>query len=122
MQIFKNKDFHRWSRKSKLTDDLLYRSITDVRQGRYEASLGGNIYKKRIGLRGRGKSGGVRTIIAFKKDDKAFFIYGYEKNVRSNITDKEEKALKALAKIYFNFTDAQINKAVKSGELIEVKP
>jgi hypothetical protein len=40
---------------------------------------------------------------------------------RSNITEKEEKALKALAAAYFSYDEAQINQAIKLGELIEVK-
>jgi hypothetical protein len=86
-------------------------------------SLGGNIYKKRIGLHGRGKSGGVRTIIAYKIEDKAFFLHGFAKNERANISDAEEKALKMAAKELFQYTDKEIETALKAGALIEiVKP
>ena len=50
----------------------------------------------------------------------AFFIYGFAKNVRSNVTEREEIALKKLAKIYFSFSDKQIAAALKAGELFEV--
>ena len=53
--------------------------------------------KKRVALRQRGKSGGARTIIAFKLKSRAFFIYGFAKNKRANISTKELKALKLLA-------------------------
>lgn len=83
--------------------------------------MGGNVYKKRIPVGGRGKRGGARAIVAFKVHGSTIFIYGFSKNKMDNITNKEEEALKALAKIYFNYDENQINRAVKIGELIEVK-
>ena len=63
---------------------------------------------------------GSRTLVAFKLHNKAFFIYGFAKNKRSNITLKEELALKTLAKLYFTYDEKQIDRAIKAGELIEV--
>jgi hypothetical protein len=60
-------------------------------QGLVEANLGGHVVKKRVALDGRGKSAGVRTLLAFKLNDIAFFLYGFAKNQQSNITDKELK-------------------------------
>ena len=48
-----------------------------MNQGGYEANLGSNFYKKRISVGHKGKSGGVRTILAFKVNDKAFFMYAF---------------------------------------------
>jgi hypothetical protein len=39
----------------------------EMNQGLYDARLGGSVFKKRIPLDGRGKRGGARTILAFKK-------------------------------------------------------
>ena len=120
MRIFKNKAFHRWAVELKMSDSALVKAVQEIEQGLYEANLGGTIYKKRVAINNRGKSGGVRTLIAFKLRDKAFFIYGFAKNTRDNITTKEEVALKALAKVYFNYDEKQLHNAVKIGELIEV--
>jgi hypothetical protein len=87
----------------------------------FDTNLGGLIYKKRIPLGNKGKSGGARTIIAYKTEDKAIFIYGYAKNTRDNISQKEEEALKDLAKYFLSFDEKQTANAVKIGELIEVK-
>jgi len=121
MRIFKNKEFHRWAVDENLTDQELIKAINDINLGSYEANLGGGIYKKRMAIGGKGKSGGVRTIVAFKANNNVFFIYGYAKNVRSNITKREELALKALAKIYFGYSEEQIDCAIKTGQLFEVK-
>ena len=91
-----------------------------MQNGLYEANLGGYVYKKRLPLGHKGKSGGVRTIIAFKSSDKAIFVYGYSKGEKSNITKKEEDSLKKLAKIYFSYSDNEINEAISAGILLEV--
>ena len=68
-----------------------------MEQGLIDARLGGQVVKKRVGLRGRGKRGGARTLVAFRQDDKAFFIYGFAKSERANVSGDELKALKLLA-------------------------
>jgi len=82
--------------------------------------LGGNLYKKRIALSNRGKSAGARTILAYKENDKVFFLYGFKKNEKSNVSDKEKDSLKELAKLYLGLTNRQLLYAIKHKELIEV--
>lgn len=121
MRIFKNKAFHRWAKENLLSDKKLQEAVQEINDGLYEANLGGNVFKKRIALEGRGKRGGSRTIVAFRTDKHSFFIYGFAKNIRATISDKEEAALKELAKIYFGYSDEQLAKAMCAGELFEVK-
>src|SRR3990167_831075 len=120
MRILKNQPFSQWAKKLKITDKILVTAINEMANGLYEVGLGGYIYKKRLPLGHKGKSGGARTIVAFKVNDKAIFIYGFSKGDKSNITKKEEESLKDLAKIYFSYDANQINKAIKAGVLIEV--
>ena len=70
---------------------------------------------------GRGKRGGARTLVAFRQGEKAFFVYGFAKNERTNISDKELKALKLLAKELLNYPAETLAKAIKAGELIEIE-
>jgi hypothetical protein len=120
MRIFKNKAFHRWAKEVGLSDNELKEAVNEISNGLYEANLGGNVFKKRIALDGRGKSAGARTIVAFRTDKHVFFVYGYAKNVRSTISEQEEIALKKLAKLYFSFSDEQLAQAISVGELVEV--
>jgi hypothetical protein len=48
------------------------------------------------------------------------FLYGFAKNERDNIDDKELDDLKKLAKHYLGYSDAQIATALEQGELREV--
>ena len=82
--------------------------------------VGGQVFKKRVAVGGRGKRGGVRTLLAYRAGDKAFFVYGFAKNARANISDKELKALKLYTDILLSYSKAELNKAVNSGALIEV--
>ena len=62
-----------------------------------------------------------RTLVAFRQGDKAFFVYGFAKNQRGNINDKELRALKLLAKELLNYPAASLARAMKAGELIEIE-
>jgi hypothetical protein len=89
-------------------------------RGQFEVNLGGCLYKKRVALGSKGKSGGARTIIVFRHDDKAFFIYGFSKNRKENITLDEEAALKKIGKVYLSYDERQIQKALEIKEFMMV--
>ena len=118
MRILKTRYFAKWMRKSELTDEALIQAVTEMRQGLIDADLGGGLVKKRIGIAGRGKRGGVRTLIATNKDDRWFFVYGFEKNAVDNISSKAVAGLQDLALDLLSFDDSQINEAVQK-EVIE---
>ena len=92
-----------------------------MEHGLIDAKLGGQVVKKRVALPGRGKRGSSRTLVAFKQGDKAFFIYGFAKNERANISSKELQVLKLLAKELLNYSATALVKATKAGELIEIE-
>jgi len=120
MQVFMTKWFQQWAAREALTDDALLSAVEEIGQGLIDADLGGHLVKKRIGTRGRGKSGSVRTLLAIQLGEKAFFIYGFSKNERANVNEKELKALKLLTSELLGYTYPTLEKALKAGELIEV--
>ena len=94
--------------------------MADVAQGSFDADLGGGVFKQRVARQGGGKSGGFRTILFFKAGRHAFFVYGFAKSERANVSEKELKALKKLASELLSYSAAQIAAAEKAGELIEL--
>ena len=88
-RIFKTRYFARWMRKTELSDKALYSAVIEMTHGLIDADLGGGILKKRVGLSGRGKRGGARTLVATNKGNRWIFVYGFEKNDRANIADGE---------------------------------
>jgi hypothetical protein len=120
MQVFKNKAFSKWAAKEGLTDAAIQAAAEEMDQGLVDADLGGHVYKKRVAIGARGESGGIRALVACRVGDKAFFVYGFAKNVRANISEKELRALKLYADILLNYSKTELDTAVKCGELIEV--
>ena len=120
MAIYKTRWFARWTRKEGLLDGLLRGAVEEMAKGLFEADLGGNVLKKRIARPGQGKSGGYRTLVATNRGSRWFYVYGFAKNVRSNIDPDEEAALKKLAATLLKLTPAALTKAQTAGEIIEV--
>lgn len=119
-RVFKTRYFSRWVRKTELTDRALCSAVAEMVQGLFDADLGGGVVKKRVGLSGRGKRGGARTLVATNKGNRWFFIYGFEKNDRANITDDELEALKDIAEQLLARTGKQLDEAVQDGSLQEI--
>ena len=120
MRVFKTRFFNRWMRKTELTDRALCEAVDEMARGLIDADLGGGVVKKRIGLAGRGKRGGARTLVATNRVNKWFFLYGFEKNDRANITDDELEALKEIADLLLARTGQQLDEATEDGSLQEI--
>jgi hypothetical protein len=119
-RIFKTRHFTRWMRKTDLSDELLYAAVCEMERGLIDADLGGCVVKKRIALAGRGKRGSSRILIATNKNDRWFFVYGFEKNERENIDSSELKALQALANDLLNFSATELKSEIKNNTLQEI--
>ncbi len=79
------------------------------------------MYKKRIAIQGKGKRGGARTILAFRKDDMAFFVYGYEKSKKSDLDEKELHAYKEAARVFLKLTTEELDLLIYKMIIQEVK-
>ena len=119
-RVFKTRHFSRWMRKTELTDSALLNAVEEMAQGLIDADLGGGVVKKRIGLAGRGKRGGARTLVATNKGNRWFFVFGFEKNERANIADDELEALRDIAEQLLARTGRQLDEAVEEDALQEI--
>jgi len=91
-----------------------------MRQGLIDANLGGDLYKKRVAVGGKGKRGGARTIVAMNARGRWFFLYGFNKNERSNINQRELMALQYLATDLLALSTKQLDTAVQDNSLEEI--
>ncbi len=107
-------------RKSGLTDTELCNAVLEMGNGLIEADLGGSVFKKRVAMPGRGKRGGARTIVATNRADRWFFMYGFKKNDRANITEAELEALRKVAHDLLNQPAMNLDALVGCGELLEI--
>jgi hypothetical protein len=119
-RVFKTRHFQRWMRKTELTDAALHKAVREMVAGLIDADLGGGVVKKRVGLAGRGKRGGARTLVATNKGARWFFLFGFEKNERDNIDGEELQALQDYAADWLSRTTAQLNEAAADGALLEI--
>lgn len=119
-RVFKTRHFQRWMRKTELTDAVLCKAVQEMAAGLIDADLGGSVVKKRVGLAGRGKRGGVRTLVATNKGNRWFFVFGFEKNERANVSDEELEGLQTIAADLLARTGPQLDEAVADGALQEI--
>ncbi len=119
-RVFKTRHFNRWMRKTDLTDAALCAAVQEMAQGLIDADMGGAILKKRVALPGRGKSGGVRTLIATHRNTRWFFVYGFEKSERPNISPDELQALQDIAQELLVRTDVELQAAATDLTILEI--
>ncbi|HGO5815966.1 TPA: type II toxin-antitoxin system RelE/ParE family toxin [Mannheimia haemolytica] len=120
-KIFKTKAFDKFARKSGISDEMLLKAVERANRGLIDADLGHSIIKQCIAREGEGRSGGYRTLIFYQIKNRSYFVAGFAKNQQQNLSDTEFTALKALAKVYQNLTDDEINLLVQQNRLIEIR-
>jgi hypothetical protein len=107
-------------RKSGVLDTALCAAVIEMTRGLIDADLGGGVVKKRVSLPGRGKRGGARAIVATNKSDRWFFLHGFAKTERENVSAEELKALQKLAADYLGRSPADLNALVEEGAMQEI--
>jgi len=120
LRVFKTKDFARFSRKEKIDDAALYEAVARAERGLLDAALGGDLIKQRVPRKGQGRSGGFRTLIAYRRAHRAVFLHGFPKSALDNLNDDELKALKMAAATVIELDEATIKRALKDGKWKEV--
>lgn len=121
MRVFKTKSFVRFASHEGIADEELCQAVSQAERGLIDADLGGGVIKQRLAREGRGKSGGFRSIILFRRSSKAFFVYGFAKSDRDNIRRDELKAFRKLASEMFTLDDKALEAAMRNGTIVEVK-
>lgn len=120
VRIFKNRTFARWAKDEQVSDADLCQAAQEIEDGLVDARLGGFLLKKRVARADGGKSGGFRTIVAHRQGAKLFFIFGFSKSEKANITKKEKKALLKIGDEYMALKDKQLADLIKSEKILEV--
>jgi hypothetical protein len=120
VRVYKLKAFARFQRRERITDRALVKAVQSAEQGLVGANLGGGLIKQRVARPGQGKSGGYRTVIAYRRGDRAVFLYGFAKNERANLDDDELINWQRVGRGYLGLDDDELNAAVAADELAEV--
>jgi len=113
--------FRKWFMKANLSHKDLLEAIGNLEKNLSVAELGGNLYKIRIKRSGRGKSSGFRTIVVYKKEEKAIFLYGFGKNERSNINKTELQYFKVLGGDLLKLDSKQLIESIEKNVLFDLE-
>jgi hypothetical protein len=121
MRVFKTKAFARFSNQEGITDEALCDAIRQAEKALIDADLGGGVIKQRLARKGQGKSGGYRSIVLFRRGERAFFAYGFAKKDQPNIRPDELKAFRKLADVMLGLDDESLAAALKNGTIVEIR-
>jgi hypothetical protein len=120
VRIFLVRSLARFVRRENISLVRLREAIARAGKGSIDADLGGGLIKQRIARPGSGRSGGYRTIIAYRSGSRAVFLYGFAKNERDNIDSDELVELRKVGANWLNAANETLASALEDGALKEV--
>ncbi len=120
MRVFVTRWFQKFARKEKLAEGQLCAAVARAERGLVDADLGSGLIKQRVARTGEGRSGGYRTLIAYRSKGRAIFLFGFAKNERGNIGADDLEDLKKTAALFLAFGQDQLKQAIAAGELKEI--
>ena len=120
MRLFKLKAFARFQRREGIADKVLSNAIGGMEKGIIDADLGGGLIKQRVARAGQGKRGGFRTIVAYRRGNRAIFLFGFAKSERENLNHDELAQWQRIGRAYLGLDDEGLEAAIAADELMEV--
>lgn len=115
--IYLTKTFQAFAAHERISDATVNQAAREIQNQLYDANLGSCVYKKRVARAGGGKRGGYRVLIAFRDEDRFFFMRGFAKNEMDNIASDELVGLKRLAALYLDYSPFRLYQLVNDKRL-----
>lgn len=115
MQVLKTRYVRRFLNKYAVPEWSVQSALKTLLDGK-GTSLGSQLYKIRMRDEHKGKSGSYRTLWYWKRGELAILCFLFAKNQAENLTEKEEKGLKLLAKEWNGLTPDEIQALIAQGE------
>jgi len=113
MRVFETKTFARFRRRAGLSEAQLLEAVARIERGHIDADLGGGVIKQRVARPGAGRSGGYRTILLFRRGERAIFAFGFAKNRMGNIQAADLMDLRRQADLLLNCPDSTLERLVE---------
>jgi hypothetical protein len=121
MKRLTTKWFKKWMKKVNLSKRNVLKALEDLERGLSAATLSAHLYKIRVKREQCGKRSGFRTILVFRKGDRAIFLYGFGKNERDNIDQEELRFFRKLASDLLELTPEQLVNALLQQVLFDLE-
>ena len=113
-------EFGRFTRREKISDKAPCEAVDRAERGLIDADLGSGLIKQRVARPWQGRSGGFRTLLAYRTASRTVFVYGFAKSERGNIEPDERAFWRTVAAAYLVMSVDAIENAIVSDELKEV--
>jgi hypothetical protein len=120
MNNFQTKSFKKWAGKEGIPVEKLLDAVDRIDKNLGIVDLGSDLYKVRI-AKNKGKSGGYRTIMIYKKDFRSLFIYGFGKNQKDNITEKELNEAKKYAQDFLSYSEDYVKSLLENKSIFSLE-
>ena len=120
MLVHATKEFTRFARRADIDDRELCAAARRAGRGLIDADLGAGLIKQRIPRKGQGRSGGFRTLAAFRQNHRCVFLYGFPKNERDNISDRELAHWRKVSAAFLQMTREKLAELADVDEVREV--
>ena len=120
MRVFKTKEFARFARSERITDERLIEAADRAERGLVDANLGGGLIKQRVARQGQGARSGYRTLMAFRAASHTVFLYGFAKSERDNIGPDELDFWRRVARGFLEMDAVKRQAMTALREIIEV--
>jgi hypothetical protein len=120
VQVYLTKWMARFAGREQISHSSLREAIARAERGLIDADLGGGLIKQRVARPGKGRSGGYRTIIAYRRAERAFFIHGFAKSERQNIAPAELRTAREIGAVLMATPADALTRSVANGELEEI--
>jgi hypothetical protein len=120
LRIYATKEFMRFARREGIDNQALKDAAERAIRGIIDADLHGGLIKQRVPRKGQGRSGGFRTLAAFRGAHRCVFLYGFAKNKRANIDDDELAKWRKVANAFLNMNPDKLTQLIEADDLIEV--
>ena len=121
MRSFKTKWLTWFARREGIADKSLCETIERAERGLIDVDLGGGLIKMRVARQGEGRSGGYRTIVAYRAKERAVFLYGFAKNAIDNISPDELLVFRRVAENWLVADAAKLREEIGAGNLQEIE-
>ena len=119
--MFTTKAFARFAAREGIDDTASCEAVPRARRGLVDADLGGGVIKDLVARKGGGRSGGFRTIVLFRWDELALFVYGFAKSSRESLRRDELETFRLLADEYLALDRTGLSAVQAVGAIIEVQ-
>jgi len=120
MRVFKTRFVARFCKAEGIGDEQLADAIARAERGLIDAALGGGLIKQRVARPGKGKSGGRRTLIAYRSGTRTVFLFGFAKNSMDNVSAKQLAEYKFFGQSILTADDDLIEAEIDEKRLMEV--